>query len=73
MKYGYPKSPFFVFLLTDIASSGERFPIPYFPEKDLTHKEAIIKAGDIDLHVNISPRPIMPLSNEYLYVRFTKK
>lgn len=63
----------FVFLLTDIVWSGERFAIPYFPERDLTHKETLIKAGDIDLHVNISPRPIMPLSNEYLYVRFMKK
>jgi hypothetical protein len=64
---------FFVFLLSDIVSGGERFPIPYFPERDLTHQETVIKAGEIDLHVNISPRPIMPLSNEYLCVRFTKK
>ncbi|MEF3254254.1 MAG: hypothetical protein K6348_01615, partial [Deferribacterales bacterium] len=52
--------------------AGERFTIPYFPDRDLTYKSTTIKVDDISLDINISPRPIKAMSNQTLHIRFSK-
>lgn len=63
---------FFIILLTVEVFSGERFTIPYFPERDLTNSPTKVKVEDITVDINITPRPIRAMSKQTIFIRFSK-
>ncbi|MCX8084779.1 MAG: hypothetical protein N3C60_07670 [Calditerrivibrio sp.] len=52
--------------------AGEIFTIPYFPERDLTHKSVEIVEKDIKIFANITPRPIKSLQYHTIHLKFMK-
>lgn len=60
-----------IILLNVELFAGERFTIPYFPERDLTNAPAKVKVEDITLDLNITPRPIKAMSRQTIYIRFS--
>lgn len=63
---------FLIILLAAELFAGERFTIPYFPERDLTNGPKQVNVENIILDLNITPRPINAMSRQTIYLRFSK-
>lgn len=61
----------FIFAINNSIFAGERFPVPYRPDIDLTKNNVAFQCGDISFSVDIS-RPLIPFKNLRLIVKGIK-